>query len=394
MSWTTKTARRARTSTRGLLAVAGIVAGSLTLTACEEGVVDWERADQTDAEYIFTQANGASVGTQHELVAEAYMDAVEEASDGRIAFERTPFQAICDMADVADCIRDGRADFGLTVTDYTPHLLPTTSVLSISFKTDDIQAATQALYELHREYEPAKEVMEKANLEHVSTWPVGALLIGAKTPIDGFEDLDGLQARAAGPVTQRSLEDAGMNVSAITAGETYEALQRGVIDSVASSLDFGVNFAITEQLPYWVDPGFDQYTAYGMWWNKDSYESLPEDLQATVDDVTKEFNEGKTIDVANGELENICDEMLDSPDVEDFDTWSDEETQKWKDIAAEGAEETWLDVMDSLDFENAEEYLRVYNEKYESLKSPENPDDAGIACAQRWQERHGDAANK
>ncbi|MDN6410878.1 MAG: TRAP transporter substrate-binding protein DctP, partial [Yaniella sp.] len=204
-----------------------MAAAALTLTACEEGIV--EGADN----YYFTVANGALDGTQHAVIAEEYYDAVEEASDGRIEFERSSFEAVCSMDEVADCVRDGRADIGLTVTDYTPHLLPTMSIMSISFLNNDIQASVEALYDLHTNYEPAMAQLEQSNLEYIAAWPVGALLIGAKAPIEDYESLQGLSARAAGPVTQRTLETAGVNVNAITAAETYESLQRGVIDSVA-----------------------------------------------------------------------------------------------------------------------------------------------------------------
>lgn len=52
-------------------------------------------------------------------------------------------------------------------------------------------------------------------------------------------------------------------------------------------LDFGVNDQVTQQLPYWAEPGLGQHTAYAMWWKQESYESLPEDLQSTVDEVTE-----------------------------------------------------------------------------------------------------------
>jgi len=372
--------------TSRLTKVAAIAAtGALGLTACGDGVVEGGGADET---FEFTLANGALEGTQHHVVAEEYMDAVEEASDGAITFERTSFEALCDMNEVADCVRDGRADLGITVTDYTPHLLPTLSVMSITFLNNDIQASVEALYDLHTNYEPAKEQLESANLEYISTWPVGALLIGSEEPVENIDDVAGLSARAAGPVTQRSLEAADVNVNAITAAETYESLQRGVIDSVAASLDFGVNYKVTEQLPYWVDPGLGQYTAYGMWWNKDSYDSLTPELQETVDEVTREFNEGRTIDIANGELENICQGMLDSPDVEDFSSWDEAETQEWIDLAGEDAESAWLEIMDDYNFDDAEAYLDEYKNTYESFASDDNPVDAGIACASEWQEQN------
>src|SRR5690625_558432 len=87
--------------------IAAVMAtAALTLTACDEGIV--EGADN----FYFTVANGALDGTQHALVAEEYYDAVEEATDGRIEFNRTSFEAVCGMAEVADCVRDGRADIG------------------------------------------------------------------------------------------------------------------------------------------------------------------------------------------------------------------------------------------------------------------------------------------
>src|SRR5699024_10814832 len=224
--------------------------------------------------------------------AEEYYDAVEEASDGRIEFERSSFEAVCSMDEVADCVRDGRADIGLTVTDYTPHLLPTMSIMSISFLNNDIQASVEALYDLHTNYEPAMAQLEQSNLEYIAALTIAAQLIVPKPPIEDYEYLHGISARAAGRATQRTLETAAVNVNAITAAETYESLQRGVIDSVATSLDFAVNYQVTEQLPYWADPGVGQYTAYGMWWNKASYDSLTPELQEIVDDVTREFNEG------------------------------------------------------------------------------------------------------
>jgi len=372
--------------TSRLAKVAAIAAtGALGLTACGDGVVEGGGADET---FEFTLANGALDGTPHAAVAEAYMDEVEEASDGAITFDRTSFEALCDMNEVADCVRDGRADIGVTVTDYTPHLLPTLSVMSITFLNNDIQASVEALYDLHTNYEPAQQQLESANLEYISTWPVGALLIGSEEPVENIDDVAGLSARAAGPVTQRTLEAADMNVNAITAAETYESLQRGVIDSVASSLDFAVNYKVTEQLPYWVDPGLGQYTAYGMWWNQDSYDSLTPELQDTVDEVTREFNEGETISVANGALGEVCQGMLDSPDVEDFASWDEAETQEWIDLAGEDAEAAWLEIMDDYNFDDAEAYLDEYKNTYESYASDDNPVDAGIACASEWQEQN------
>lgn len=369
---------------RILAGLAMLAAATLGLTSCEAASSPGS-VPERDGKYTFILAKGALEGTPHAAVEQAYLDAVEEASDGRIEFRRTSFQALCNLDEIVDCIRDGRAHIGTTVTDYTPYMLPSLSVVSISFLNTDIQATTAALYDVHQEYEPAKALLEDNNLHYVTTWPVGAMFLGSDKELTNMDDLKGLRARAAGPITQHTLESVGVNVNAITAAETYESLQRGVIDSVASALDFGVNYKITEQLPYWTDPGLGQYTAYGMWWNKAAYDSLPDDLQEVVDEVTEEFNYGKTVENYNEQMEDVCQGMLDSPDVKNFTTWDESATKEWKDKVSGGTEDLWLNLVEGYGFEEGEEYLARYKEAYAENVSEDNPQDAALSCVDRWQ---------
>lgn len=369
---------------RHLRAVAVTALAALGLAGCAPAEGDGEEETHT-----FILATGAMEGTPHSAVEQDYLDRVEERTDGRIQFDRLPFEALCNMDEVVDCLRDGRADIGTTVTDYTPHMLPSLTVVSIPFLNTDIQATTAGLYDVHREYEPAAELLANNNLEYVSTWPVGAMFIGSSEPVEDVDDLQGLRARAAGPVTQATLEGAGVNVNAITASETYESVQRGVIDSVAAALDFGVNYRIIEQLPYWVDPGLGQYTAYGMWWNKNSYDALPEDLQATVDEVTEEFNYGETVEAYNEGMREVCDGMLASPDVESFTRWDEDATQEWEDQVGDQAADLWMNIVDGYGFDAPDRYLQEYISAYEDHESEDNPLDAGLACVDEWQEQNG-----
>lgn len=292
---------------RGRRLLKGLAAGTalaLGLTACANGDTGAQDGEEV---HTFVLANGAQAGTPHEAVQDRYLEMLEERSDGRIEIERTDFQVICDLDEIAECVSDGRADLGTTINDYTPHMLPSMSVISIIGMNTDMQAAISAMYDVHQEYEPAAQDLEDNNLHLASSWPVGTLFIGSQQPVENLDDLAGLNARAAGPVTQEVLSDAGMNISAITAAETYESLQRGVIDSVASALDFATQYAVAEQVPYWTDPGLGQYTAYGMWWNRDSYESLPDDLQQIVDEVTDDLNYGEAMAAYNEQIETVCD---------------------------------------------------------------------------------------
>ena len=372
------------TRNRGLFK--GLAAGAalaLSLSACGDSDPGAQGGGEV---HTFVLANGTQAGTPH-AVQDRYLEMLEERSDGRLKSPHR-LQVICPLDEIAECVSDGRADLGTTINDYTPHVAFNVSVSIIGMNTD-MQAAISAMYDVHHDYQTVIQDLEYNNLHLASSWPVGTLFIGSQEPVENLDDLNGLNARAAGPVTQQILSDAGMNISAITAAETYEALQRGVIDSVASALDFATQYAVAEQVPYWTDPGLGQYTAYGMWWNKDAYDSLPEDLQQVVDEVTDELNYSEAMTAYNEQIETVCDAMIDHEDVEDFTRWDQTETQRWQDEIGDRAEQLWLDTVATYNFENPEAYLDDYKAHYEEHASDDNVTDSAAACVDRWQEQNG-----
>lgn len=344
-------------------------------------------ANSSDAEgaTTITVANAALEGTPHAAVYEAYLDFVEEKTDGQIEFERSAFEALCGMAEVAQCVSDGRADFGVSVPDYTPNVFPTATLAGIPFLSPDVQAATMALHEMHTTNEQAMNMMEKNNLHYAATWPVGTLFIGSKEPIENIDDLAGLSMRASGPATQAVLEDAGVNMNAITAGETYEGLQRGVIDSVASALDFATGYKINEQVGYWTDPGLGQYSTYAMWWNASTFDSLPEDVQTVIDEASAEFNDGMLTETYNEAVGEVCQGMLDATTVENFDRWDESASEEWRASGGDLGKSVWLDQAADSGLEDPEGYLEAYQASYDSHVSEDNPIDAAVTCADEWQ---------
>ncbi|WP_324651299.1 TRAP transporter substrate-binding protein DctP [Georgenia sp. H159] len=329
--------------------------------------------------FEFTLATGATAGTPNEAVQDWFLDRVEEETDGRITFERTATEALCKMQEVVDCVRDGRAQIGVTVPDYTPQYFPSTSMVSIPFLSQNSAAVTQTIHEIHTEFEPAQQIMTNNGLFHISTWPAGRFLFGSNEPIESVGDLAGWQARSSGPIIQQVLSDAGVNVVATTAGETYEAVQRGVIEGVGGAIDFPVNYRLMELLPYWTDPGVGQYSVFGMWFSREAYDSLPDDLKEIVNQVTEELNSGAGIEAFNEVAAGQCQEMLDSPDVEELDRWSEEATEEWQSQVGEQGKQMWVDLATEQGLENAQEVLDRYVAGLEEHSDMEYTD-ATIEC--------------
>lgn len=382
-----RTPRAGRPRTRTVLATTALAAAvTLALGACAGGVTGTGGADSADEVFEFTLATGAAVGTPNAAVQEWYLDAVEAATDGRITFDRTATESLCKAAEVVDCLRDGRAQIGVTIPDYTPQYFPTVSVVGIPFLGQNSQAITASFADLNNNYAPAKALMTKNGLHHVATWPVGRFLLGSNEEITDVAGLGGLQARASGPVVQQVLSDAGVNIAAITASETYEAVQRGVINSVGGAIDFPVNFKLMELLPYWTDPGIGQYSSFGMWFSLDAYESLPDDLRAIVDDVSKTLNSGAGIQAFNDVAAGQCQQMLDSPSVKGVSAWSESATDGWTSEIGDSAEAKWLEIASEYNIDDPAALLAEYKKGLSTYADAEYVD-ATLDCVDQFAKR-------
>lgn len=227
---------------------------------------------------------------------------------------------------------------------------------------------------------------QPCRLHHVATWPVGRFLLGSTTPITAVEQLAGLQTRASGPVIQQILTEAQANIAAITASKTYEATERGLVNSVGGAIDFPVNYRLMELLPYWTDPGIGQYSTFGMWLSLDAYNSLPNDLRTIVDDVSFELNGGAGTKAFNDVAVGQCQEMLDAPTVRNLSAWSPEATKDWTDKIGSSAEQTWLNFASDYSIEDPAALLEQYKAGLER-HSAEKYEDATLDCVSQFANR-------
>ncbi|MGO1183521.1 MAG: TRAP transporter substrate-binding protein [Micrococcaceae bacterium] len=357
-----------------------LAAGALVLTACD-GVVDQAGDGET---ITLTLATAATAGTPNAAVQDLFLDRLEEASDGQIEIDRTAPESLCNATEIVECLRDGRADIGVTVPDYTPQYFPTLSVSGIPFRGQNSQAITQTLYDIHRDFEPAVTRMEDQGLHYVSAWPVGRLLFGAQEPIENAEDLDGLRIRASGPTIQRILQDSGANITALSASETYEAVERGIVDSIGGAIDFAVNYRLMELLPYWTDPGVGQYSTFGMWLSKDAYDSLDESLQAIVDEVTRELNEGAAVDAFNDAATAQCEELAGESSVESLTEWDEADRDAWAAEVEESGREAWIETADEHGLDDPAALLEQYDAGLDEYQDADY-EDATLTCVRSFE---------
>ncbi|PFG39826.1 TRAP-type C4-dicarboxylate transport system substrate-binding protein [Georgenia soli] len=311
-----------------------------------------------------------------------FVDEVEARSDGRLTFDVTPPNSLCPANEIAVCTQDGRADVGVAIPDYTPQIFPTITVVSVPFVAADSQALVQSLYEINHEHEGAREVWAANDLKMIAHWSGGRLTLGSPEPIESIDDLQGLRWRMSGPYLQRAMEQVGGSNVALTAPETYEAVERGVVDAVGFALDGAVDYQLMELLPYWTDAGTGHYNTFGMWFNQDTYDGLPDDLRKIVDEVTAELNGGEAVRAFSEVAETQCEALMEHPNVETLDAWSDEAVQQWDDAVGDKLLERWITDAEANGLSDARGYLDAYMEKLET-HGDQIPDPLDL-CVERF----------
>lgn len=386
--------KRLKFSALGVLA-----AGALVLSACGSGgIVDEGGSDPATNGADDGPVSGASVSLDMVTMVQPnvpnapvqnwFLDEIESRSDGRITVNRTEPDSICKPAEIAECVRDGRADIGISISDYTPQLFPTMSVATIPFMAENSQAFMQAIHKANTENADAQAAWDKSGVKLIAAWSPGGAIIGANKELDRVKDLDDVRFRVTGAYLQQAFEAAGANVVALTASETYEGVERGLADAVSWTMDGPVDYKLMEQLKNWSVTGTGVYTTFAMWMNQDSWDALDDDLKEIVTQVQDDLINGEGMKAFNGATEAQCDALYEFDGVETFTAWDEEDTQEWKDLVQDDLINKWLEQAASDGLENPQGFLDDYMSAYdEAASQPDIVDEPLMKCVERFEDR-------
>lgn len=237
---------------------------------------------QAAVELKFTSYVGVGHG-HHKRVLEPWTKMIEEKSAGRLKVSIYP-GTLGRQADQLDLIQNGIADMGYFVPALTPGRFPLTSVCELPFLFESGKGGSQAFWALW-EKDLQKEGTA-AGLKVLWTFihPPGQLHT-TKKAVTRMEDLAGLRIRTAPGVQQEATQRLGATPVVVPFPETYNALDRGVIDGVWFPWEAIEGIKLFEVLRHHLVVNF--YTVpFVVAMNEKKYASLPPDLRKVLDDLS------------------------------------------------------------------------------------------------------------
>lgn len=250
-----------------------------TLAAVTASIAMASAAQAADVTLRFSHFWPA-VSPIHKEVFQGWADAVQADSDGRIKVEIYPGGTLSRPPAQYDAVISRIADMTATVQGYTANRFPLTQVVELPGVVKTAEHGSCVIQSLYDEGLIADEYKDTRPL-FLFTHGQGHLHLKGKA-VHEPSDLAGLRIRRPTLVVGSLLEGLKAQPVGMPAPNSYESMQRGVIDGVSLPWE-GVNsFRINELA--------DNHTEIGLYslsfvvtMNKSVYDRMPADLQQVID---------------------------------------------------------------------------------------------------------------
>ncbi len=181
-----------------------------------------------------------------------------------------------------DGVIAGQADIGCLCMAYQPGRFIVTNATSLPLGIPDAKVGSLVLWDLYQKYQPESFKPVKV-LTMFTTAPSNIM---SKKAIRTLDDIKGVDLRASGGAAQ-VLKAWGANLVGMPMSDTPEALQKGLVQGLFSSLEVLKDFKFAELCRYATITDQVIYP-FAVVMNMDSWNALPEDVQKVMDDLRVE----------------------------------------------------------------------------------------------------------
>ena len=213
---------------------------------------------------------------------ERWKKEVEKRTNGKVAIKTFPGGTLVKAKGMMDGVIAGTADIGCLCMAYQPGRFMITNAIALPLGLPNSKVGSLALWDLYDKYKPKGFAKVKV-LTMFTTAPSNIM---SKIPIRNLGDLKGVPIRASGGAAQ-ILKAWGANRVGMPMPQTPEALQKGVVKGLFSSLEVMKDFKFAELCKYVTMTQTPVYP-FAVVMNMDAWNKLPKDVQKVFDDLRVE----------------------------------------------------------------------------------------------------------
>ncbi len=213
---------------------------------------------------------------------ERWKTEVEKRTSGKVAVKTFPGGTLLGDKEMMDGVIAGQANIGNLCMAYQPGRFIVTNATSLHLGIPDARVGSLALLDLYNKYKPE----EFAKVKVLTMFTTAPANIMSKTPVRNLNDMKGIDLRASGGAAE-ILKAWGANPVGMPMPATVEALQKGTVKGLISSLEAMKDFKFAEHCRYVTMTETSIYP-FAVVMNMETWNSLPKDVQKVMDDLAVE----------------------------------------------------------------------------------------------------------
>lgn len=298
-----------------------------------------------------------------------FMEEVTEATDGRVQFDMYFGGSMTKSSEVLEAVSSGMVDLSFVPEGFFETEFYPTFVATLPYSTTSEWVCNKALKEMFDTYEPFQQMCDQQNVVCIGpVVPSELVMVSTKKEIHTLDDMKGLKIRAMGAVNQE-MSMLGATPVAMEASEIYEALERDTVEAATGiPVTLAVSYKLQEIADNFIFSGIGTYTTSSLYMNKNTWDSLPADIQEAFSTVYDRFiDEYSGEDWMGGALKDSVQAIEDAGgNVVVLDA---AERAKWQEKLAD-CESDFISTADSYGYDG-QEILDTYRALVEKYK----PDD-------------------
>ena len=213
---------------------------------------------------------------------ERWKEQIEKRTDDAVAVNTFPGGTLLGAKDMMDGVINGQADIGCICMAYQPGRFTVTNAASLPLDIPDAKTGSLVLLDLYNKYQP--KAFDKVKV--LTMFVTAPANIMSKAPVNALSELKGLDLRASGGAAQ-ILKAWGANQVGMPMSDTPEALQKGVVKGLFSSLEVMKDLKFAEICKYITITDTVIYP-FAVVMNKGAWDKLPNDVKQVMDGMIEE----------------------------------------------------------------------------------------------------------
>ena len=219
-------------------------------------------------------------------LAESWCREVEKRTQGRVKIDYYAGQTLTKAKQCYDGVVEGLSDIGFSVLAYTRGRFPVISAVDLPLGYTSGIAATKVVNAVNEKFKPKE--LQDTEVMYLHAHGPGLIHTKGKA-VRKIEDMKGLKFRAHG-TSALVVKALGGTPVPKPMPETYQMLQKGVVDGAVYPLEANKGWKLGEVTDYCTRNLSSAYTtSFFVVMNKDKWNALPPDIQKIIRQINTEW---------------------------------------------------------------------------------------------------------